>query len=186
MSSWAPTSRTVRTLVLGGARSGKSVFAEDIAGPGPVVYVATARPWPGDDDFAARIAAHVARRPASWTTEDRRDVVTLLREPTPATMLVDDLGTWLTHATDRCGPQTWEQDHPDLTAEMDALVDGVATYRGGDLVIVTPEVGMAVIPEHRSGRVFRDRIGTLNQRLATVCDRVVLVVAGLPLELKPL
>lgn len=176
----------MRTLVLGGARSGKSVFAEDIAGPGPVLYVATARPWPGDDDFAARIAAHVTRRPASWTTEDSRDVVTLLGEPTPTTMLVDDLGTWLTHATDRCGHQAWEQDHPDLTADMNALVDGVATYTGGDLVIVSPEVGMSVIPEHRSGRVFRDRIGTLNQRLAQICERVVLVVAGLPLELKPL
>ena len=176
----------MRTLVLGGARSGKSVFAEEIAGPGPVVYVATARPWPGDEDFAARIAAHVARRPAGWTTEDRRDVVTLLREPTAATMLVDDLGTWLTHVTDTCGAPAWEHDHPGLTAEMDALVDAVATYSGGDLVIVTPEVGMAVIPEHRSGRLFRDRIGTLNQRLATVCERVVLVVAGLPLELKPL
>ena len=174
----------MRTLVLGGARSGKSVFAEDIAGSGPVVYVATARPWPGDAEFAARIALHTARRPASWITEDRRDLVTLLGVPTPTTMLVDDLGTWLTHTTDDCGSAAWEQDSPELNARIDTLVDRVATYSGGDLVIVSPEVGLAVIPEHRSGRVFRDRIGTLNQRLAAVCERVVLVVAGLPLELK--
>ncbi len=175
----------MRTLVLGGARSGKSVFAENIAGPGPVLYVATARPWPGDDDFAARIAVHTARRPTSWTTEDRRDVVKLLQEPTATTMLIDDLGTWLTHATDECGSAAWEQDSTDLEVRLEELIDGVAGYRGGDLVIVSPEVGLSVIPEHRSGRVFRDRIGTLNQRLAGICERVVLVVAGLPLELKP-
>lgn len=174
----------MRTLVLGGARSGKSVFAEDIAGPGPVLYVATARPWPGDTDFAARIAVHTARRPEHWITEDRRDVVALLASPTPSTMLIDDLGTWLTQATDECGTAAWEEDSAELDARMNALVDRVTDYSGGDLVIVTPEVGLAVIPEHRSGRVFRDRIGTLNQRLAAVCERVVLVVAGLPLELK--
>lgn len=176
----------MRTLVLGGARSGKSVFAENIAGSGPVLYVATARPWPGDDDFAARIAVHTARRPVSWTTEDRRDVVKLLQEPVMTTMLIDDLGTWLTHTTDVCGPAAWEEHSAELDTRMDALVDGVAGYEGGDLVIVSPEVGLAVIPEHRSGRVFRDRIGTLNQRLASHCERVVLIVAGLPLELKTL
>lgn len=174
----------MRILVLGGARSGKSVFAEDIAGPGPVVYIATARPWPGDEDFAARIAVHAARRPASWSTEDRRDLVTLLQVPRPTTVLVDDLGTWLTHATDECGPQAWEGNSAVLQAKMAALVAAVTDYDGGDLVIVTPEVGMAVIPEHRSGRLFRDRIGSLNQQLAAVCERVVLVVAGIPLELK--
>lgn len=174
----------MRTLVLGGARSGKSVFAEEIAGRGPVLYVATARPWPGDEDFARRVAVHVARRPASWTTEDRRDVVKLLGEHRATTMLIDDLGTWLTHATDQSGPAAWEADSAELTEHMARLVDGVANYQGGDLIIVTPEVGLAVIPEHPSGRVFRDRIGTLNQQLAKICEKVVLVVAGIPLELK--
>lgn len=174
----------MRTLVLGGARSGKSVFAEELAGPGPVLYVATARPWADDRDFADRIAVHAARRPVSWTTEDRRDVVKLLDEPIAATMLIDDIGTWLTHATDEGGPSAWESPSEELDARMSALVRGVEGYPGGDLVIVTPEVGLSVIPEHRSGRLFRDRIGTLNQQLAGVCERVVLVVAGLPLELK--
>ncbi|WP_080794018.1 bifunctional adenosylcobinamide kinase/adenosylcobinamide-phosphate guanylyltransferase [Corynebacterium pacaense] len=174
----------MRTLVLGGARSGKSVFAEDIAGPGPVVYVATARPWPGDQDFAERIAIHAGRRPDSWTTEDTTDLVELLGTPVPGTMLVDDLGTWLTTATDRCGVSAWEQEVPALTARIRALTTAVAAYEGGDLILVSPEVGMGVIPEHRSGRVFRDRIGTLNQEIAGLCDRVVLVVAGQALELK--
>lgn len=178
----------MRTLVLGGARSGKSVFAEELLGAGPVLYVATARPWPGaggfDEDFSSRIAAHAARRPPTWTTEDRRDVVKLLAEHPPTPMLVDDLGTWLTHRTDTHGPTAWEGESPALSADVDALVAAVAAHRGGDLVLVSPEVGLAVIPEHRSGRLFRDRIGTLNQRLAAVCERVVLVVAGLPLELK--
>lgn len=178
----------MRTLVLGGARSGKSVFAEEMLGSGPVRYVATARPWPGDggfdEDFAARIAAHAVRRPPTWTTEDTRDVVTLLAEHSPTPMLVDDLGTWITHRTDTHGPAAWEAECPALSADLEALVSAVAGYRGGELVIVSPEVGLSVIPEHRSGRLFRDRIGTLNQQLATVCERVVLVVAGLPLELK--
>ncbi|WP_448852337.1 bifunctional adenosylcobinamide kinase/adenosylcobinamide-phosphate guanylyltransferase [Corynebacterium sp. 335C] len=189
----------MRVLVLGGARSGKSAWAESLLGGGagggaPVHYVATARPWPGADgfdaDFEARIAVHRSRRPACWRTVDDADAADALaelgaRSPAPPT-LVDDAGTWLTHQLDDGG--LWDAPRGSVAARCDALAAAVAAWPSGgshgDLVVVTPEVGLSVIPEHRSGRLFRDELGTLNARLAEVCDRVVLVVAGLPLTLK--
>lgn len=150
---------------------------------GAVTYVATARPWPGDADFAARIADHVRRRPPEWRTEDYRDVVDVLADPPAGAVLVDDLGTWLTHVIDSA--DAWELPRGTCGPRIDALVRGVDTYTGGELVLVTPEVGMGVIPEHPAGRLFRDEIGTLNERLAHVCDKVVLVIAGIPLVVKP-
>lgn len=173
----------MRTLILGGARSGKSAHAESLVSSHSTLYVATARPWPGDADFADRIAHHVARRPFEWITEDSRDVVEVLLDPPPIDIIVDDLGTWLTHTID--ATQAWEAPRGTCKERIDALVRAVDTFDGGNLVLVTPEVGMGVIPEHPSGRLFRDEIGKLNERLAQVCDKVVLVVAGLPLVLKP-
>ncbi len=95
--------------------------------------------------------------------------------------LVDDIGTWLTARIDARG--AWEEPRGTVTPDADALVEAVAAYPQR-LVIVTPEVGMGVIPATRAGRLFRDEIGTLNQRLAAVCDEAFLVVAGLPLRLK--
>ncbi|GAA1475272.1 bifunctional adenosylcobinamide kinase/adenosylcobinamide-phosphate guanylyltransferase [Corynebacterium felinum] len=173
----------MRTLVLGGARSGKSAFAEDLIGPGPCVYVATARPWPGDEDFAARISHHVARRPAHWVTEDSVDAVELLRDPPGGAVMVDDVGTWLTHVIDR--EQAWELPRGSVSPVCASLVDAVNRFPDAqDLVLVTPEVGLGVIPEHYSGRLFRDELGALNAQLADVCERVVLVIAGQALVLK--
>lgn len=173
----------MRTLVLGGARSGKSTFAESLVGSGPVIYVATARPWPGDTDFDSRIAQHIARRPAHWVTEDSRDLLDVLADTPSAAMIVDDMGTWLTHTLDQA--DAWEQPRGTCSKRIDAVVRAVDTYAGGDLVLVTPEVGMSVIPERPSGRLFRDELGTLNERLAQVCEKVVLVIAGQPLVIKP-
>ncbi|ANE04439.1 bifunctional adenosylcobinamide kinase/adenosylcobinamide-phosphate guanylyltransferase [Corynebacterium crudilactis] len=174
----------MRTLVLGGARSGKSVFAESLVGSGPVLYVATARSFGDDKEFSQRIAIHAQRRPASWLVNDEEDVEKLLTSPPAMPVLVDDLGTWLTHATDQCGAQAWEAPSAPLDAKIEALIDAIRHFPGDDLVIVSPEVGMGIIPEFKSGRIFRDRIGTLNQQIAEICERVVFVVAGLPLELK--
>ncbi|MFI9413359.1 bifunctional adenosylcobinamide kinase/adenosylcobinamide-phosphate guanylyltransferase [Nocardia gamkensis] len=180
-SSAAPRS----TLVLGGARSGKSAFAEDIAvrAGGPVRYLATAVPDPADHDFAERIATHRGRRPAGWSTVESADPATILAEPAPppALTLIDDIGTWLTARID--ARDAWDAPRGTVCPDTDALVAAVAAYTG-DLVIVSPEVGMGVIPATRSGRLFRDEIGILNQRLAQVCDEAFLVVAGLPLRLK--
>ena len=166
------------TLVLGGARSGKSAHAELLVGAGPVRYVATARRNVDDADFEQRIAAHRARRPSTWAVVENVDLTQTLQTVGPPT-LVDDIGTWLTAELDAA--QAWER--PRGTIATDPLVRTVAEYPGR-LVLVSPEVGHGVVPATTSGRLFRDELGTLNQRLAAVCDEVVFVVAGLPMKLK--
>lgn len=166
--------------MLGGARSGKSAYAESLVAGGPVRYIATATPDPADVDFAERIAKHRERRPADWETVENADTATVLADPFPGATLIDDLGTWLTARID--ARAAWDEPRGTVSPDADALVAAVAAYEHR-LVIVTPEVGLGVIPATRSGRLFRDEIGTLNQRLAQVCDEAVLIVAGLPLRL---
>jgi adenosylcobinamide kinase/adenosylcobinamide-phosphate guanylyltransferase len=165
--------------VLGGARSGKSAHAEGLAGD-VVTYVATARRDPADAEWQARIAAHVARRPAAWSTVETTDLPAVL-EKVPDTVLVDDLATWLTRVLDDTGG--WDGPVAGARARCDELVEAVAR-RHGPLVLVSAEVGLGVVPATRSGRLFRDELGSLNARLAQVCDEVLLLVAGLPLRLK--
>ncbi|MEV6365040.1 bifunctional adenosylcobinamide kinase/adenosylcobinamide-phosphate guanylyltransferase [Nocardia asteroides] len=173
--------QAIRTLVLGGARSGKSAFAEDLlAGESAVRYLATALVDPADHDFADRIALHRERRPVHWSTVENSEPATVLATPAPATLL-DDIGTWLTARLD--ARAAWDAPRGTVVPDCDTLVAAVAAYRQR-LVIVSPEVGMGVIPATRSGRLFRDEIGTLNQRLARACDEAFLIVAGLPVRLK--
>jgi adenosylcobinamide kinase / adenosylcobinamide-phosphate guanylyltransferase len=170
----------VRTLVLGGIRSGKSRWAETaIAGESAVRYVATGAAADADPSWAQRVAEHRSRRPASWSTAETADVAALLRaEPDTAT-LVDDLGGWLTAALDRRG---W--DGGSVAADVDELVSAVDGFTA-PLALVSPEVGLTVVAATASGRRFTDELGTLNQRLAQCCEQVVLVVAGLPVWVKP-
>lgn len=171
-------------LVTGGVRSGKSRHAEALLAAAPSVsYVA---PGPtteeeSDPDWAARIAAHQQRRPAGWTTVETRDLAAALRLEGP--VLVDCLGTWLTAVIDAGG--LWEAPSDDVTAHVDALLDQLVSVLSGrdDVVLVTNEVGLGVVPAHRSGRLFRDLLGLVNQRVATACDEVHLVVAGRVLRL---
>lgn len=181
--------RARRTLVLGGARSGKSAHAEgllaDLSPAAHVRYVATARRYPDDRDWDARIDQHRRRRPGTWSTVETGldgGLVDLLsaRGPHPPT-LVDDLGTWITGVLDDA--DAWEAPRGTIAADVDGLVAAVASYPDR-LLLVSPEVGMGVVPEHRSGRLFRDEIGALNARLADVCDDVILVVAGIAMPLK--
>ncbi|MGV9413886.1 nicotinate-nucleotide--dimethylbenzimidazole phosphoribosyltransferase [Nocardia sp. NPDC003693] len=182
------TDRPLRTLVLGGARSGKSAFAEQLAESaagaagqdGAVRYIATAVPDPGDRDFLERIAAHRARRPGNWTVVEG-DPVAALKAPATAT-LIDDLGTWLTARVD--ARAAWGAPRGTVAPDFEALVAAVSGYEHR-LVIVSPEVGLSVVPSSPSGRLFRDELGTLNQMLAQVCDEVYLVVAGQALRVKP-
>ena len=168
----------MRTLVLGGTRSGKSAHAEGLLpADAPVRYLATARRYPDDAEWEARIARHVARRPASWTTVESPDLVAELAGPGP--LLVDDLATWLTNALDDAG--AWA----DQTASVDVSPLVEAVREASDCVLVSAEVGLGVVPATRAGRLFRDELGALNAALAAVCDEVVLLVAGLPLRLKP-
>lgn len=174
----------MRTLVLGGARSGKSAYAEGLFARGPVRYVATAVLNSKDAEWSARIDAHRARRPDDWETVETPDLVELLGAPDDnIPLLVDDLGTWLTAALDQA--QAWTEPRGVIAARGSAcaLVDVVAA-RTTRLVLVSPEVGLGVVPASASGRLFRDEIGALNAALATVCDEVQLVVAGIPLKLK--
>jgi adenosylcobinamide kinase/adenosylcobinamide-phosphate guanylyltransferase len=173
----------VKVLVTGGVRSGKSRHAESLLGTGPVRYVAPG-PVLDDADWAARVAAHRARRPAAWTTLESRDLAGALAAP--GAVLVDCLGTWLTGALDERG--LWDSPNDEVTAVVDGLLDeavaAIRRRRADDvLVLVTNEVGLGVVPAHRSGRLFRDLLGLVNQRAAEVCDEVHLVVAGRVLRL---
>ena len=163
------------TLVLGGTRSGKSTVAERLAaelasqGGGTVTYVATASVT--DEEMARRVAAHQARRPTAWST-----VELALSTELPAVLahldgsvLVDSLGTWVASA-------------PDLKVDGQALVHALQT-RSGSTVLVSEEVGLAVHPATAVGRAFVDALGHLNQTVAAVAQRVLLVVAGRALEL---
>jgi adenosyl cobinamide kinase/adenosyl cobinamide phosphate guanylyltransferase len=163
----------VITLVLGGARSGKSAVAERLAGSLslPVTYVATAVVDSDDADLAGRIAVHRARRPPAWTTyEVGADLPAVLRA-TPGTVLVDALGTWVAAA-------------PDFAVAGSALCAALVE-RDGDTVVVSDEVGLGVHPATEVGRRFRDALGELNQAVAAVADDVLLIVAGRALALAP-
>lgn len=160
-------------VVLGGARSGKSVVAERLvtswAGAQPVTYVATA--VAGDDPgLTARIAAHRDRRPGSWSTVDAGADLAGVLAGTEGPVLVDALGPWVAAG---------HPDLPDHAALVEALV-----HRRGPTVIVSDEVGLAVHPPTEAGRWFVDAVGTVNQAVAAVADPVWLVVAGrvLPLD----
>ena len=162
------------TLVLGGARSGKSAIAEAIAArlPPPVTYLATLAADPLDDDLAARIAAHRARRPPGWATVEAATAPSLIDALRSAsgTVVVDSLGTWVAGADD------FDVDPGELCHAL--------RRRGHHSVLVSEEVGMGVHPSSELGRRFRDRLGEVNQAVAEAADEVLLVVAGrvLPLQ----
>jgi adenosylcobinamide kinase/adenosylcobinamide-phosphate guanylyltransferase len=169
----------VKILVTGGVRSGKSAHAERLlAGAGAVRYVAPG-PVRDDADWAARVAAHQARRPENWTTVETHDLAAALTTDGP--VLVDCLGTWLTAVVDEAG--LWEAPADEVLAHVDALVADALAALGDEVVLVTNEVGLGVVPEHRSGRLFRDLLGAVNQRFAAACHEVHLVVAGRVLTL---
>ena len=164
-----------RALLLGGSRSGKSAEAElRLAAEPYVTYVATGPTGEGDGEWAARVRAHRDRRPAHWATAETTDLAgTIRRATTP--LLVDGLGTWLAAVFDEHG--AWDGDRAPVAARCDELV---AAWRGTrwPIVAVSDEVGMGVVPATASGRIFRDVLGRLNERLAAESEYVALVVAG--------
>lgn len=170
--------------MLGGARSGKSHYAESlVAGTGDVDYVACGAA-PGDDaEWAERIDLHRARRPASWNTVETLDLPGVLRRPGPP-VLVDCLTTWLAGVMDESG--VWAEEagaDARLATAVDACVE--AWSRPARRVIgVSNEVGSGIVPATPSGRRFRDELGILNARIAAVSDHVWLVTAGIPRRLR--
>lgn len=163
------------TLVLGGARSGKSRYAEGVitALPPPWTYVATAEA--GDAEMAERIRAHRARRSPHWRTiEAARDLAAALTASQPTPTLVDCLTLWLSNLL-LAGV--------DIEAEVGRFEAALALIKM-PVALVANEVGCGIVPAHPLGRRFRDLQGMLNQRMAAKADRVVLMVAGLPLAVK--
>ncbi|GIJ37191.1 bifunctional adenosylcobinamide kinase/adenosylcobinamide-phosphate guanylyltransferase [Micromonospora andamanensis] len=171
-------------LVLGGIRSGKSEFAESLVADAPTVrYLATAADAGDDPEWAARLAAHRARRPATWSTEetaaDPRRLADVIATARPEeTLLVDDLGGWVTVLLDPAHQPA------DDTATVDELAAAVRSC-AARLVLVSPEVGLSLVPTTPLGRAFTDALGAVNRAVADACDTVVLVVAGQPCRLKP-
>jgi adenosylcobinamide kinase/adenosylcobinamide-phosphate guanylyltransferase len=175
--------RAQRVLVLGGSGSGKSAEAElRLAAEPSVTYVATGpRPGPDDAEWAARVGAHRERRPAWWrTVETGTEPAALARELARAdgAVLVDSVTTWLAAAMDECG--AWDGS-ADAAGRLAGLVSELlAAWRQtrGYVVAVSDEVGLSVVPPARAGRIFRDELGSLNQRLAADADDFVMMVAG--------
>jgi adenosylcobinamide kinase / adenosylcobinamide-phosphate guanylyltransferase len=174
----------VRMLVLGGVKSGKSrwaetAIAESLATDQPVHYLATGKAADPDPAWRQRVAEHRDRRPQHWHTVETDDVAQQLRRSPNTATLVDDIGGWLTATLDR--RQAWEGGS--VSADLDELTSAVSGF-SSPLVLVSPEVGLTVHAATASARRFTDELGSLNQRLAALCERVVLVVAGQPLPIK--
>ncbi len=169
-------------LVLGGARSGKSAFAEKLAASyeEPVLFVATAEPR--DEEMAARIARHRSERPAQWRTlEEPRAVAQALAGTAPAPVVVLDCVTlWVTNLL--LQPESsWEL----AVHELDALLVWHQT-QPATLIVVSNEVGLGLVPPDEVSRTFREWLGWFNQRLAAAADQVYFMVAGLPIDVKKL
>lgn len=169
----------MKTLVIGGARSGKSRAAEGLLdGREDVTYVATAYP-PGDDaEWQERVDLHQQRRPADWTTVETTDLVALLAED-GGPLLIDCLTLWLTRMMDHAGAWTYEPTA--AVAAVGAASDRlVAALRetSRDVVLVTNEVGQGVVPATASGRRFRDQMGLLNTAVADTCEDMLWCIAG--------
>lgn len=166
------------TLVTGGARSGKSAYAEDLvlnSGLDPI-YVATAAAH--DEEMARRIDAHRKRRGAKWMlVEEEIDLPGVISEQakTGRIILIDCLTLWLSNLL---------MADADIEKQVDKLCDALSVVRG-DIVLVTNEVGLGIVPDNALARRFRDLAGTLNQRIASMADRVILIVSGISVTIKP-
>lgn len=162
------------TLILGGARSGKSTHALSLA-KGRVLFVATAEAL--DEEMASRIAAHKAERPVTWDTlEEPRDVARGLGERANGydSIVIDCLTLWVANVMAAGTPAEW-------------VAPLLAAYQAGtaDWVVISNEVGLGLVPDNPLGRRYRDALGVVNQLVARAADRVVLLVAGIPVQIKP-
>lgn len=178
------------TLILGGARSGKSSYAEKLAAErsNQILYVATAQAW--DDEMAERIANHRAERPSSWQTLEApiqidKALSDFLSVHSDVDLLLLDCLTLLANNVLIALPE--ESSEAAATAalmvEVDALLQVYAEH-DCDLIIVSNEVGLGIVPAYPLGRLYRDALGRANQQLAAVADEVIFMVAGLPLVVK--
>ena len=175
----------MRVLVTGGARSGKSHHAESLlAHAGAVRYLATAPTAPDDLEWQQRVLAHQQRRPTTWQTIETVDIAAELMKDDPRPVLVDCLTLWLMSVMDHhkiwdtsVGSAERRSAMSAIDQDIANLVEAVRTTRVST-VLVTNEVGSGIVPDHESGRLFRDILGRLNTSVGAACDRVDLVVAG--------
>jgi adenosylcobinamide kinase/adenosylcobinamide-phosphate guanylyltransferase len=186
------------TLILGGARSGKSTWAEHLASQSgrPVLFVATATA--GDAEMAARIARHRAARPPDWHTVEEPsellDAVQAAARPGEA-VLVDCLTLWVSNRigfaigaipdADELPAEMWDPLETSLVTEAEALV-ATARERDLGLMLISNEVGLGIVPATPLGRRYRDALGRVNQAVAATADSVVFMIAGLPVDLRQL
>ena len=168
------------TLILGGARSGKSRLAQRLATTySYVVFVATARPV--DDEMCRKIDRHKAERPSQWlTVEEQISLDRTVRDYAPhfQVLLVDCLTLYAANLLSTTNNH-WEAVLPNVQSFYNALREAKCS-----VVLVSNEVGSGIVPEYPSGRAFRELLGAINQQVAAIADNVVLMVAGLPLVLK--
>lgn len=188
-------------MVVGGSRSGKSVFAEKMAHDleqkqtGVVTYIATGTVW--DHEFAKRVEKHKARRPKSWGLVEEaynlHDVIA--NGETHDIFLIDGIGTWVTNLMYNISPKTehqspenqdfvWEKEHEGRFTEYLKLFIETCNNSKSTVIIVADEVGMDVVPYYKEARVFRDLNGMANQQLAQYAEEVYLVVCGIPIRAK--
>lgn len=182
----------MHAFVVGGARSGKSTYAERLALRfSDVTYIATGGVRPDDPEWTARIAEHRNRRPAHWRTVESTDLVSALTGARAGqVLLIDCMGMWLTAQLD--DTDAWSE-NPAVAADalaetqtrIDALLNAV-TSCPANLLIVSNEVGQGVVPATHSGRLFRDLLGTMNARLSDVCTDTTFMVAGRALSTRTL
>lgn len=179
------------TLVLGGTRSGKSVYAESLLKPfqnGRVLYVATAECWEGEGTMKERISRHQERRPSSWKTLEApvslgEKIGESLREESFDAVMIDCMTLFVSNVMMRLSD---EGDSAELEKKLEeeiASLLGVVDLFPCHWVIVSGETGLGIMPDNRAGRLFCDALGLVNQLLASQADRTVLVVAGKTLEL---
>ena len=181
------------TLLLGGARSGKSRYAQSLCDPSShVIYIATAGTDANDHEMRERIARHRADRPVEWqTVEEPLDLSRAVGEaPVEATLLIDCATLWISNLMWKFKDESASEQKRLILKEIDSLIDAVkrrdaCVKVAGGVIIVSNEVGSGLVPEHPVARAFRDLQGFANQHLAQAADQVVLIVAGLPLSLKP-
>jgi adenosylcobinamide kinase/adenosylcobinamide-phosphate guanylyltransferase len=179
------------TLVIGGARSGKSRYAQELANKlaeaTEVLYIATAEA--GDDEMRERIARHKEERPSHWlTAEEPLEAANILRTADHPVVIIDCLSFFVVNHMLKNGgdPATCSADTWDGEAAEEAASDlmAAAVERPGNVIIVTNEVGMGLVPDTPLGRAFRDTAGRVNQTAAAAADNVVLMVAGIPVQVK--
>lgn len=193
------------TLITGGARSGKSTFAEKLAkqlaseraeltrrpaSDGEVLYIATAIPF--DEEMRDRVRRHKAQRPASWrTVEQYTGLAKVLQDAAEPVILLDCLTVMLSNILfasgldeDNPAPDAVAAVEQTIRLELESMLEAIAGLPGKEVIIVTNELGMGLVPAYPLGRVFRDIAGRANQLVAAASERVYLVVSGIPVPIK--